>query len=203
MRNVSAARRALLARGSFSSPKHQAKPCIDPCSQKPKREPLESKSLVQTSEIDTRFPWATWHRTCPRSNTCETRECQSRARRQGQARFAGRCASLDPSARLRPFATKSFYAALRPLWPECGVIALGRQTPCRGGAVTAQRPKRSGGAAKPLDGVDAIWPPLALARFTRSTQSERAPRIDRRSPLALKTSPDRGCSSVGRARRSQ
>ena len=49
---------------------------------------------------------------CPRSDTCEMRECQSRARRQGQvcflARFAGRYASLDPSARLRLFATMIF-----------------------------------------------------------------------------------------------
>jgi hypothetical protein len=56
----------------------------------------------------------------------------------------------------------------RRVAPVCGVEDLGRETPCRVGAVIAER---SGAAAKALDGVGAIRAPadgmralLALSR---------------------------------------
>ena len=61
-------------------------------------------------------------------------------------------ASLDASARLRRLAFMAFAAGSRPCGPASLSKDHGCASPHRRGAVTAKRAKRSGAAAKRLDG---------------------------------------------------
>jgi hypothetical protein len=48
----------------------------------------------------------------------------------------------------------------RPCGPACAAKTMETNLPHRNGAVTAKRAKRSGAAAKRLDGDGPMWPPV-------------------------------------------
>ena len=81
-------------------------------------------------------------------------------------------AAIDPCARFRPFAIKAFYGP----------------SPRRCDAVTAERPERSGGPAKPVDSGVSTWPRAPAETCVNLL----APACGRRWPRAAR--PDEGKS---------
>ena len=69
----------------------------------------------------------------------------------------GRFANLDRCARRRLFGSMSLWCAKRPEGRCRSPKGHGGKLPRRQGAVTPKAPKRSAGAAKPLDGGLAAW----------------------------------------------
>jgi len=75
-------------------------------------------------------------------------------------------ARLDRSSAARAFGFHGFDAANRPRAAGFGRRSHGGETPSRVGAVTAKRPKRSGGAPKALDGDGAIGSAATIAQLS-------------------------------------
>jgi hypothetical protein len=88
--------------------------------------------------------------------------CLIRARRQCRARFAGcslRSQTLTPARGSGRWFPWSLLREAGPAGRLRPAKAMETTSPHRDGAVTAKRAKRSGAAAKRLDGDGPMWPP--------------------------------------------